>query len=43
MLYSSGGHYAGSFKNDMREGMGLMIYPTGEKYKGEWKNDERTQ
>ena len=33
------GKYEGEFKNDLRNGKGIMYYKNGNKYEGEWKND----
>ena len=34
------GKYVGEFKNDMREGRGIMYWFDGVRYEGSWKNDQ---
>lgn len=36
------GQYSGDWKNNMREGVGVMsYYRTDDNYEGEWKNDKK--
>ena len=35
------GKYIGEFKNDLREGKGIIYYNDGDRYEGEFKNDLR--
>ena len=37
-IYDDGTYY-GDFKNNKREGKGIMYYNNGDKYEGDWKND----
>ena len=39
MTYNNGDKYTGEWKNDKREGKGIMEYENGNIYDGEWKND----
>ena len=39
MNYKNGDIYKGEWKNDLKEGKGIMKYNNGDIYKGEWKND----
>lgn len=32
--------YKGYFKNDMRNGRGILEFPDGRCYEGEWLNDK---
>ena len=40
MNYNNGDKYEGEFKNNLKEGKGIMIYNNGDKYDGEFKNNE---
>ena len=42
MKHLSGEIHEGEYKNDERNGKGLMIYTFCEIHEGEYKNDERT-
>ena len=33
--------YEGDYKNNMRNGFGVMTYPDGRKYEGDFKNNMR--
>ena len=37
----SGSQYDGSWKNDAKDGTGLMVYASGSSYEGEWRDDKR--
>ena len=37
----NGNKYMGEWKNNMKNGQGVMTYANGEKYEGEWKDDKR--
>ena len=37
----NGNKYEGEFKNDKREGKGIMLYNDGDKYEGEFKDDKK--
>ena len=37
----SGYKYVGGYKNNLRNGFGIMSYPSGDNYKGGWKNDKK--
>ena len=37
----SGYKYVGGYKNNLRNGFGVMKYPSGDIYKGGWKNDKK--
>jgi len=47
MNYPDGRHYEGEYKNNKRDGYGIMtyqdgsLYQEGSHYEGEWKNDKR--
>lgn len=41
MLYFNGDQYKGEWKNNKKEGRGIMIYANGEKFEGKWENDEK--
>ena len=41
MYYKNGDRYEGEWKNDDREGKGILYYKNGDRYDGEWKNDKR--
>ena len=41
MEYENGDKYEGEFKNNLKEGKGIMNYNNGDIYDGEWKNDLR--
>lgn len=41
MYYSNGDKYGGDWKDDKKEGKGIMYYNNGDKYGGEWSNDIR--
>ena len=41
MYYKNGDRYEGEWKNDDREGKGILNYKNGDRYDGEWKNDKR--
>jgi len=41
MDYMNGNKYMGEWKNNMKNGQGVMTYANGEKYEGEWKDDKR--
>ena len=41
MYYKNGDRYDGEWKNDDREGMGILYYKNGDRYDGELKNDKR--
>ena len=42
MNWSNGDKYDGHWKNNKRDGKGIMIYhATNEKYDGYWKDDKR--
>ena len=38
--YIDGDKYEGDFKNDVRDGKGIMYCYNGDKFEGEWKNDD---
>ena len=40
MYWNDGHRYEGDWKNDKREGKGIMYYNNGEIDNGDWKNDE---
>ena len=40
MYYNSGDRYEGEFKNDIREGKGIMYYNNGKIENGDWKDDK---
>ena len=40
MYWNNGDRYEGEYKNDNREGKGIMFYNNGKIENGEWKNDE---
>lgn len=40
--YSTGGIYAGEFKDHQPNGQGMLSFPDGERYVGEFKNGERS-
>ena len=39
MYYNNGDRYEGEYKNDKREGKGIMYYNNGKIENGDWKND----
>ena len=39
-LSGSGNYYQGEWKNDLKNGKGILICPDG-KYVGEWKDDKK--
>ena len=39
--YKDGGEYTGDFKDDMRDGIGVMKYADGNVYEGSWSKDLR--
>ena len=39
MYYNNGDRYEGDFKNDKREGKGIMYHNNGDRYEGDFKND----
>ena len=41
MYYNNGDKYDGEWKNDLREGKGIMKYNNGDIYDGYWKNDKK--
>jgi hypothetical protein len=41
MDYADGNKYEGDWKNDMREGTGVLEFINGDKYEGDWENDKR--
>jgi hypothetical protein len=47
MNYTDGRRYEGNYKNNNRDGFGVMVYPEngmyqeGSRYEGEWRNDKR--
>ena len=41
MKYNNGDKYNGTWKNDKREGKGIMEYYIGNKFEGNWINDKR--
>ena len=41
MYWKNGDRYEGDYKNDKREGKGIMYWNDGDKYEGDWKNDKR--
>ena len=34
------GKYIGEFKNDLRDGKGIVYYNSGSRYEGDWKNNK---
>ena len=40
MFYENGDRYEGDFKDNKKEGKGIMHYKNGKKKKGDWKDDE---
>ena len=40
MFYENGDRYEGDFKDNKKEGKGIMHYKKGKKKKGDWKDDE---
>ena len=38
ILMVNGDRYEGDFRNELREGKGIMYYYDGEKYEGDWRN-----
>src|SRR5689334_13036979 len=40
MVYINGERYDGDWKNNRKDGKGIMIFLNGDKYDGEWKNDK---
>ena len=41
MKYKSGDKYEGFWKDNKREGKGIMKYKNGDKYEGDWKDNKR--
>ena len=41
MIYSSGGHYEGEWKNHKRHYNGKMLYKNKDIYDGEWDEDRK--
>ena len=41
IVYANGDIYEGEWKNDLREGRGVLKFSNGDFYEGEWKNDLR--
>ena len=39
-IYENGNQYEGEYKDDKRNGHGVLTYPDGEQYEGEWKDDK---
>ena len=39
--YSDGSVYEGEWKNDERDGIGILYESDGSKYEGEWSNDKK--
>ena len=42
LCYEDGTVYLGEFKNDMRDGTGIVTHKNGQQYKGEWKYNQLT-
>ena len=42
LYYEDGTVYEGDFKNDMRDGVGIVTHRNGQRYKGEWKLNRLT-
>ena len=40
MYWNDGDKYEGEWKNNKREGKGIMFYTNGNKVEGIWKNDK---
>ena len=41
ILFSNGELYSGNFKDNSRNGVGVMYYSNGDIYEGEWEKDKR--
>ena len=41
MFYKNGDKYKGEFKNNLKEGKGIMEYNNGDKYEGEWESGKK--
>lgn len=39
-IYENGEQYEGEFKDDKRNGQGILIFIDGDRYEGEWKNNQ---
>ena len=39
IFFTSGEEYKGEWKNDKKEGYGIIYFPNGDKYEGEFKQD----
>ena len=41
MYYNTGDRYEGDFKNDLKNGKGIIYYKNGGRYEGDFKNNLR--
>ena len=39
MIYYNGNNYEGDWKNNLKEGYGIMKYGNGDEFNGNWVND----
>ena len=43
MCYNDGSRYEGDWKNDKKQGKGIIFYNNGSRYEGDWKNDKKKE
>ena len=41
MKYLNGDEYNGEWKEDLKDGFGIMKYNNRDEYNGNWKNDKK--